>query len=410
MWSRASFMPSPAGKKDPKGGRWTAAPADPDTVLVRTSHDAVSMEDRFAKNKVWQQRSASRAKKITSQTDGSEQPERNKVAQRVRQARELTSLIDALDKTDRAVEVILGTDKKKLAADEELDEDGYPIEAKVSALELDVTEQGTMRSRGTMHHFVLDFAEAAFPSYLVVRMRAPTPRDDEPAAALYVSFKRVPVPEDFDLHVSGAAELNISTDDKRFRHGKIWVTVMSLRVEAKYYLTCRRVPLRPPLVNEHEQFATQLISKNIKQYLLASDRSLYLCRSGPEGRLNHDMFSQPTNLGEVSEERYKEFNAELGESVMATFSMQSRTITVKENAFNPEKLRSAVAHIHLECTRHGSNKEKFISGTMDAREITKEFIRTTLGKSLAPPDPIAILSRQNIDSAKRRQGSGAGRC
>lgn len=28
-------------------------------------------------------------------------------------------------------QVILGTDKKKLAADEELDEDGYPIEAKV---------------------------------------------------------------------------------------------------------------------------------------------------------------------------------------------------------------------------------------------------------------------------------------
>ena len=36
---------------------------------------------------------------------------------------------------------------------------------------------------------------------------------------------------------------------------------MSLKVDAKYYLTCRRVPLRPPLVNEHEQFATQLISK-----------------------------------------------------------------------------------------------------------------------------------------------------
>jgi hypothetical protein len=48
MWSRASFI----GKKDAKGGRWTGVPADPDTVLVRTSHDAVSISDRFAKNKV----------------------------------------------------------------------------------------------------------------------------------------------------------------------------------------------------------------------------------------------------------------------------------------------------------------------------------------------------------------------
>ena len=285
--------------------------------------------------------------------------------------------------------MIMGREVKKVP-EEETDENGKPV-LNVVTLQLDEKHQGRIRTRGTMRHFAIDFEEEKIRSYMTILLSTPTPKGEPPTVAMYVSYKQVPNQHTFDVRLTGPAEIMLSPTDPRFRFGRIYLTVLSLRVEAQFRLLCRRVPIREKAIGKHEHFATDVISKSMRRYTHASNHALRLVRTGPQGRLLQDIFTSGPDVNKESAAKAAVFEQELSESVMETFSMQSRTITVRDSAFNPTKLRDAVAQIHSKCSKSSTNHEKHAAGKHDAREITNEFIRAILNKTVTITDPVAVL-------------------
>ena len=152
---------------------------------------------------VWHQRGLAQAEIRASKSASKEEAARYKAEKRLCENKEVYGLIDQLEQTDRAVDMIMGREVKKVP-EEETYENGKPV-LNVVTLQLDEKHQGRIRTRGTMRHFAIDFAEEKIRSYMTILLSTPTPKGEQPTVEMYVSYKQVPNQHTFDVRLTGPA-------------------------------------------------------------------------------------------------------------------------------------------------------------------------------------------------------------
>ncbi|EKX35307.1 hypothetical protein GUITHDRAFT_155541 [Guillardia theta CCMP2712] len=259
----------------------------------------------------------------------------------------------------------------------------------------------TLGARDACHEFVVEFSKKFHETFLEVEVSSLN--NVYEALDFYVRKGEAASPTMFDIGSAKKNCIHIRPGRSKFGYGRYYIAVASNGQTTRYSITCRQLYFRPDLLTPHEKAARTMINAELKSRIHQAERRRAYSRNGYTEALDRRKYLQETFSGgkeTPSMERYSKWMSDVWEP----FTFQSRSVTVKDDMFNPIKLRQVLSEIHrCKTYKEGELEGVYEGSTPD--EACKEYLQSYLSASIPGKRDVTMFYSESSQSKVRGRKS-----